>query len=165
MRTRTAVRILLLNTRGQILLMRVDAPTWTHQDGQVGGSFWCTIGGGIEAGETLEAAAYREVFEETGRKDVRLGPPVWFGEGPMIIDGETILKKETYVVGWLETDDVSRDHFTSEEKELVKELRWWDVADIARSTERIYPSKLAALMPDVMASRFPKELVNLNNGI
>ncbi|MBL8628122.1 MAG: NUDIX domain-containing protein [Rhodospirillaceae bacterium] len=161
MRMRIAVRVLLLNPKGEILLMRVDAPNWTHQDGQVGGSFWCTIGGGIEEGESLEAAAKREVFEETGRNDVRLGPPVWFGEGPMIIDGETILKKETYFVGWLETDDVSNAHWNDEEKELVKELRWWSISALAASTERIYPANIAKLLPDVVAGKARDGLVDV----
>lgn len=47
--------ILLLDGEGRILLQR------RGDDGN-----WCIPGGAVEPGETVEAAAIREVFEETG---------------------------------------------------------------------------------------------------
>lgn len=36
------------------------------------GGWWCTVGGGVDAGEALDVAARRELFEETGVTSVEL---------------------------------------------------------------------------------------------
>jgi 8-oxo-dGTP pyrophosphatase MutT (NUDIX family) len=53
------VGVLLLDHRGWILLQLRDARVgYPHH--------WATVGGAVEAGETLEEAARRELHEETG---------------------------------------------------------------------------------------------------
>ena len=72
MRERLTARVLLFDPQDRILLVRgranaaADAP-----------SFWFTVGGGADPGETLEQAARREITEETGFTAVELGPTVW----------------------------------------------------------------------------------------
>jgi 8-oxo-dGTP diphosphatase len=58
--TNTISTIFLVDRRGWVLLMERDehAP---HSPNQ-----WGMVGGGVELGETPEAAAYRELAEETG---------------------------------------------------------------------------------------------------
>ena len=68
---RVAVRLLIVDPGSRLLLQHCITPD-THEE------FWCTPGGAIQGSETAEAAARRELFEETGlRQDVRLGEPVW----------------------------------------------------------------------------------------
>jgi 8-oxo-dGTP pyrophosphatase MutT (NUDIX family) len=58
---RETARILLSNERSEIFLIQ------THWDPGTGlPPRWLTPGGGIDAGETIEKAAIRELFEETG---------------------------------------------------------------------------------------------------
>jgi 8-oxo-dGTP pyrophosphatase MutT (NUDIX family) len=67
--TVATVGLLLIDDRGWILLqLRDEHGTYPFH--------WATVGGAVEAGETLEAAVRREVFEETG---YRLSTPVGFG--------------------------------------------------------------------------------------
>jgi 8-oxo-dGTP pyrophosphatase MutT (NUDIX family) len=54
-----AVGVILVDDRGRILLQLRDShPLYPHH--------WATVGGVVEAGESLEQAARREVLEETG---------------------------------------------------------------------------------------------------
>src|SRR5215469_17862934 len=62
---RRAARVVLLDPRNRVLLMRYD-------DGPPNGSHWATPGGGLEPGETYEQAALRELAEETGWTDIVL---------------------------------------------------------------------------------------------
>lgn len=48
----------------ELLLLKTTPEPWCD-------SVWYVITGGIEAGETVEIAAERELFEETGMKDIK----------------------------------------------------------------------------------------------
>jgi 8-oxo-dGTP pyrophosphatase MutT (NUDIX family) len=77
MRTRHSARLVILSPARRALLY--DAKVLTAEDPIRPGStrFWGTAGGGVEAGETFEQAAARELQEETGIADVPIGPWIW----------------------------------------------------------------------------------------
>ena len=60
---RNSIRILLLNSSNELLLMCADVPSTTTSSGKYHGKFWFTVGGEIEEGETLEEAAVRELID------------------------------------------------------------------------------------------------------
>jgi 8-oxo-dGTP pyrophosphatase MutT (NUDIX family) len=157
MRERITVRVLLFDPEGQILLMKGRMP-----HARDGAGAWFTVGGGAEPGETLEACARREIAEETGFCAVELGPAVWRREGAgSLASGEAVLFKETYIVARCAGGEPVRDGWEAHEHDLVDDLRWWSLADLAACGDVIYPEQLLDLLPDVAAGLYPDELLDI----
>ncbi|HVJ46078.1 MAG TPA: NUDIX domain-containing protein, partial [Luteolibacter sp.] len=67
---RLASRVILIDPSDRVLFFKAVEPSAGHV-------FWVMPGGGLEAGESFEQAALRELGEETGVSAV-LGPCVWY---------------------------------------------------------------------------------------
>lgn len=153
LRHRPTARVLLFDDEGRILLMKGRLP-----NRPAGSGAWFTVGGGMEPGESLEAAALREIAEETGFTEVELGPVVWLREGAGVLPGgERVLFRETYVVARCPGGEVSRARWEAHEVDLVDDLRWWTLEELVLTEERIYPERFLELLPDVAAGRYPGE--------
>lgn len=74
-----------------------------HQIGRRGDRFWTLPKGHPEAGESPEAAALRELKEETGVEAVTLKPEHSFSmHYQFIFEGNTIDKTVTFFLGYVE---------------------------------------------------------------
>ncbi|MFN3515080.1 MAG: NUDIX hydrolase [Phenylobacterium sp.] len=154
MRERLTARVLLFDPADRLLLMRGRLPGRPPES-----AAWFTVGGGVDPGETLMEAARREIAEETGFTEVDLGPVVWLREGAgVLVGGERVLFRESYVVARCAGGEPSRDGWADYETELVDDIRWWSLAEILSAVgERIYPERLAELLPAVIAGDYPPE--------
>ena len=153
-----SIRILLFNPANELLFMGAEDKNLTGVDGNKG-RFWFLVGGTLEAGETFQAAARRELTEETGLMDADV---VW---GAEIAEGTVHLKKnnqplniyQRFIVAKTEKDAVHLYDLDAWEQKAVKGLRWFSPEEIQTSTETFYPRVLKAYLPKIL-SDLPKLL-------
>jgi len=153
MQKRRTARVVLLDRDNRILLMKGRSRSKAAAKG-----VWFTIGGGLEPGEDVHAAAAREIVEETGLSDVRLGEAVWRGEAIIHdAEGAPVHFIETFLVAFTDSDAALQDRWGDGEWAMVEALRWWDLEALRRTDETVYPEGLAELLEDLIAGRRPDQ--------
>ncbi|WP_372434918.1 MULTISPECIES: NUDIX hydrolase [Cellulomonas] len=145
---RRAARVILLDEHDRVLLVRghdVDLPER---------SWWFTVGGGIDAGETSRQAAVREVREETGivlAPDELVGP-VYTRSALFDFAARTCRQDEDLYLARVPATDLvtTRDGWTAVELDVLDELRWWDLDELDRVTIEVFPAGLPELVRAVL---------------
>jgi 8-oxo-dGTP pyrophosphatase MutT (NUDIX family) len=155
--TRKAVRILLINDKKELLLMCVENFDIKTLDGSKHKRLWCTVGGGIEKDESIQEAAVRELYEETGLSDtdINLGPIVWFSNVELILKGIPTQLEESFVVAHTKQTHVALHAPTQDEKETVTKFHWFTLEEIIKSNDPIFPLRLSEFLPDILSKKYP----------
>jgi 8-oxo-dGTP pyrophosphatase MutT (NUDIX family) len=150
---RTSARVVLLDDDGCVLLFCGSDPA---RDDVAAPKWWFTVGGQARPGETLQRAAAREVFEETG---LRADPadmvgPVWRRDAILDFNNAVVRSHELFFVHRTRRFDPSTTGHTALERRYIHGHRWCDADDIAAlvaAGEVVYPVQLAELLPDANA--------------
>jgi 8-oxo-dGTP pyrophosphatase MutT (NUDIX family) len=139
LRIRPTARVLLFDPDGRILLMKGRLPRDPLAPG-----VWFTLGGGVDEGESYEQAAMREILEETGISDARLGPLLWRSE-QILSDRKNrpVLFQEAFFRADCLGGTPSREGWQDMEREFVDDIHWWELDRFAASPEPRYPADLA----------------------
>lgn len=142
-RHRRAARVIVLDDAGRVLLVR------GHDADQPERSWWFTVGGGIDPGESEVDAALRELREEAG---LELAPedlegPVMTRAGIFHFYAESCRQDEVFFVARVpaghEPSDVG---WTDIERDVLDEMRWMTPAELRAQPLEVFPTAL----PDVV---------------
>jgi 8-oxo-dGTP pyrophosphatase MutT (NUDIX family) len=154
-RFRPTARLLVLDPDDRILLFSAADPRRT---------VWFTPGGGVHGGESLEAAAARELAEETGhvRAEADIGPLVATSAGLWTTgDGLTFFGADSYFLVRVAAAWVNTDGQEALERSVITGHRWWTTAGLRATSDKIVPNGLADLVDALLRAQLPATPVRL----
>lgn len=152
MRTRQSARVVLLNERDAVFLFRHTGRYRTY---------WVLPGGGVEAGETCEEAATREMWEETGIIGIPLGPLLWTRHAVNRDGSIPYIEDERYYLVRCGMPEITSENQLESEKTAYTAHGWWSLERIRASPDTFWPAGLADLLEPVIAGSLPKEPIRL----
>ena len=147
---RLVARVLLVDPLDRVLLVRFS-------DSERAATWWATPGGGLEARESYRSAARRELREETGLEDVRIGPWIWTRRHRFPSGDRVVEHRERIFLARTDGTPVSSARVGEHERDYFRELRWWSLDELDATDEDTSPRDLAALARAVLTSGPPVE--------
>ena len=154
-RFRPTARLLVLDPAGRILLFSAADPR---------GTVWFTPGGGVYRGESLEAAAVRELAEETGhvRAEADIGPVVATCAGLWTTSGGlTFFGADAFFGVRVAEPRVDTGGQEALERSVITGHRWWTTGELRATSDRIVPDGLADLVDALLSDGVPAVPVRL----
>ncbi len=140
---RRAVRVLVVDHDDRMLLF-LDSDLGLDPVAH----WWVTPGGGVDPGESDLEAGVRELWEETGlvvEAGDLVGPlltrTVVHGYSDKVVD-----QVEVFYVVRVPAFEVDTAAHTEEERLTVADIRWWPLADLAGTTDDVWPRDVLAVL-------------------
>lgn len=153
---RASVKLLLLDERDRVLLVHAADP-------RTGLRSWYPVGGGVDAGESLDEAARREAYEETGLAGLPDGVHVWTREHTYRFDGRTVDVHEDWLLHRVAHYDPAPAQLSDYETRTVRGFRWWGADDLCSTDETIFPPTLGDLLVTLLRDGAPPAPVDISD--
>lgn len=154
---RPAARCVLLDGGGRVFLIRSEDPIDPHKPE------WLEIpGGGIGPGEDSAAACLRELHEETGIADVRMGPCVWTQYVEYTFSGLYFESHERIHLAWCDGGEFRPRGLEALEAAAFIGASWWALDDLLANDEPTVPARLREFLPALVAGELPTDPVDIS---
>ena len=99
----------------------------------------------VEEGESDLGAARRELLEEL-HLEIPLSAPVHEVTSTFEFEGKPLTSTDVFFLGRHESQRVELHFATQVERVAMKELRWWTIEELERSSETVFPADLAKVL-------------------
>ncbi|WP_239118561.1 NUDIX hydrolase [Paractinoplanes ferrugineus] len=156
---RRSARVILLDRDQHVLLLK-----FLFDSTDVGrGHGWVTPGGGVDAGESLQEAAARELREEIGFvvSPELLGRPVAYSSGYADVGWARGTFRNDFFFYRVDAQEVDTTGMEALERQHHAGHRWWTCDELIDSTEIIYPLGLGSLLHQIHVKGIPEQAVQL----
>jgi 8-oxo-dGTP pyrophosphatase MutT (NUDIX family) len=153
---RASVKLLLLDEHDRVLLVHAADP-------RTGLRSWYPVGGGVDLGESLDQAARREAYEETGLAVLPPGDHVWTREHTYRFDGRTVEVHEDWLLHRVAHYVPAPAQLSDYEVRTVLGFRWWSTDDLRSATETVFPPALGDLLAALLRDGVPAAPVDISD--
>lgn len=154
---RRTVKILLLDQADRLLLLR-------GRESAEREPIWYPVGGGIEQGEDAVAAGRREILEETGQREVVIGPEVWRRRHLYSWRGKQTDTHERWFVARTPHFTPSLQALTPEEQTYVTGFHWWTADELVATPDPVFPPDLGVRLTALLHDGYPLSPTNIAGG-